>query len=117
MIEGQLSFRSACSTSLAPAFVYHVDFASCLWLFFFTIVNEWIDWDADDLLIWIPLIIDVGESDNPIPLPNVSASVLRKVIEWCEHHKKDPEPSADDPDDARKRATDMTEWDTKCGSS
>jgi S-phase kinase-associated protein 1 len=26
------------------------------------------------------LIIDVGESDQPIPLPNVSSSVLKKVL-------------------------------------
>ena len=27
-----------------------------------------------------PMAIDVGESDQPIPLPNVSSSVLKKVI-------------------------------------
>jgi S-phase kinase-associated protein 1 len=34
--------------------------------------------------------IDVGESDDPIPLPNVESQILRKVVEWCDHHKEDP---------------------------
>lgn len=58
---------------------------------------------------------DVGESDNPIPLPNVSSNVLKKVLEWCEHHKKDPEPlPADlDADDSRRRTTEISDWDQK----
>lgn len=58
---------------------------------------------------------DVGESDAPIPLPNVSSNVLRKVIEWCEHHKKDPEPLPTDldADDSRKRTTEISDWDQK----
>ncbi|KAG0337791.1 hypothetical protein BG000_004978, partial [Podila horticola] len=36
------------------------------------------------------MIEDVGESDSPIPLPNVSSAVLKKVIEYCEHHRNDP---------------------------
>ncbi|KAJ1888690.1 hypothetical protein GGI03_005411, partial [Coemansia sp. RSA 2337] len=29
------------------------------------------------------LLEDIGESDEPIPLPNVTAKVLEKVIEYC----------------------------------
>ena len=27
-----------------------------------------------------------------LPLPNIDSKVLRKVIDWCEQHKNDPEP-------------------------
>jgi S-phase kinase-associated protein 1 len=37
---------------------------------------------------------------------------LKKVIEWCEHHKNDP-PSASDDDDNRRKTTDIDEWDQK----
>lgn len=57
---------------------------------------------------------DLGDSDNPIPLPNVSSQVLKKVLEWCEHHKKDPEPVADDTEETRKKTTEISDWDQKC---
>jgi hypothetical protein len=79
---------------------------------------------------------DVGESDQPIPLPNVSSSVLKKVcdsraahaenttrlialisqvLEYCEHHRGEPLPTADEAnaDENRKRTTDIGEWDQK----
>ncbi|GAA6002106.1 hypothetical protein JCM10207_003078 [Rhodosporidiobolus poonsookiae] len=85
------------------------------------------------------MLEDVGESDQPIPLPNVSANVLKKVterehghlggqvdderrtltgpraqvLEWCEHHKKDPEPLAEDLDDSRRKTTEISDWDAK----
>ena len=31
--------------------------------------------------------VDIGETDRAIPLPNVSAPILQKVIEWCTHHR------------------------------
>lgn len=43
----------------------------------------------------------------------VNGSVLTKVIEWCEHHKNDPAPTADDESDSRKKSTDIEEWDQK----
>ncbi|KAF8891310.1 Skp1 family, dimerization domain-containing protein [Infundibulicybe gibba] len=62
------------------------------------------------------MLEDVGESDQPIPLPNVSSSVLKKVLEYCEHHRGEPIPTNDSEqsqDETRKRTTDISEWDQK----
>ncbi|CCJ30542.1 unnamed protein product [Pneumocystis jirovecii] len=63
------------------------------------------------------MLEDVGELDMPIPLPNVTSSVLKKVLEWCEHHKGDPPFSADDDLDLSvhrsKKSTEIDEWDQK----
>ncbi|CZT11648.1 probable SKP1-kinetochore protein complex CBF3, subunit D [Rhynchosporium agropyri] len=58
---------------------------------------------------------DLGEGaiDTPVPIPNVNESVLKKVIEWCEHHKADPATTTDDDSDSRKKTTDIEEWDQK----
>ncbi|KAH6896988.1 Skp1 family, dimerization domain-containing protein [Thelonectria olida] len=63
------------------------------------------------------MLEDVGDEsisqDTPIPIPNVNEAVLRKVIEWCEHHRNDPHQTQDDESDARKKTTDIEEWDQK----
>jgi len=35
------------------------------------------------------------------------------VIEWCEHHRKDPVQTNDDENESRKKTTDIDEWDQK----
>ncbi|KAJ1820234.1 hypothetical protein GGH91_002919 [Coemansia sp. RSA 2671] len=57
------------------------------------------------------LLEDIGESDEPIPLPNVSSKVLEKVIEYCEYHVDDPSPILDDLDEIPKRSDDITPQD------
>ncbi|KAK1637154.1 Skp1 family protein [Colletotrichum phormii] len=63
------------------------------------------------------MLEDVGDDaisqENPIPIPNVNEAVLRKVIEWCDHHRADPVQTADDENDARKKTTEIEEWDQK----
>ncbi|CAF1138256.1 unnamed protein product [Rotaria sordida] len=63
-------------------------------------------------------LMDVGEV--PIPLPNVKASILGPIVEFCNHHKNDPKPEPlddDDDDDPNKdiyepkRSDDIIEWD------
>jgi len=56
---------------------------------------------------------DAISQSNAIPVQNVNESVLRKVIEWCEHHRNDPLQTADDESDARKKTTEIEEWDQK----
>lgn len=43
----------------------------------------------------------------------VNATVLKKVIEWCQHHRADPPASTEDDSDSRKKTTDIEEWDQK----
>lgn len=61
------------------------------------------------------LIEDLGDDvvSSPIPIPNVNDPVLRKVMEWCEHHRNDAVQSTDDDNDNRKKTTDIDEWDQK----
>ncbi|KAL5121780.1 hypothetical protein ACEQ8H_000467 [Pleosporales sp. CAS-2024a] len=54
-----------------------------------------------------------GESSESIPIPNVNEPVMKKVLEWCEHHKDDPPAAQDDDSDSRKKSTDIDEWDQK----
>lgn len=59
------------------------------------------------------MLDDLGmdeEDDDPVPLPNVSANILRKVITWCTHHKDDP-PKPEDDENMEKRTDDIDSWD------
>ncbi len=63
------------------------------------------------------MLDDLGDADiskdNPIPVMNVTDAVLTKVIEWCEHHRGDPATNPDEDDAARKKMTEIDEWDQK----
>ncbi|MCJ1310159.1 hypothetical protein MMC25_003820 [Agyrium rufum] len=59
------------------------------------------------------MLEDIGSPEDAIPIPNVNEAVLKKVIEWCTHHKADPPAAADDEGDSRKKTTDIEEWDQK----
>ncbi|PKI83785.1 hypothetical protein MVES1_002343 [Malassezia vespertilionis] len=73
-----------------------------------------VDRDVAERSILIKQMIeDIGETDQPIPLPNVSSSVLAKVLEYCSHHRNDPPTTGDEMDEMRRRATDISEWDAK----
>ncbi|TGZ84060.1 E3 ubiquitin ligase SCF complex, Skp subunit [Ascodesmis nigricans] len=68
---------------------------------------------AERSLLIKNMLEDLGDIDEPIPIANVNEAVLRKVVEWCEHHRADPPASENDDTDARKRSTDIDEWDQK----
>lgn len=59
---------------------------------------------------------DLGAQEGShIPLPNVSSSVMVKILEYCDHHKNEPlpAPDANDQDDARRKTAEIGEWDSK----
>ncbi|ORX40991.1 SconCp [Kockovaella imperatae] len=59
------------------------------------------------------MLEDLPSQDSMIPLPNVSSSVLAKVLEYCDHHKNEPLPAADaDADDSRKKTSEIGDWDS-----
>ncbi|KZV67531.1 E3 ubiquitin ligase SCF complex, Skp subunit [Peniophora sp. CONT] len=60
------------------------------------------------------MLEDIGETDQPIPLPNVTFNVMKKVLEYCEHHRGKELPVGDDPpDENRKRTTEVGAWDSE----
>ncbi|KAM3070082.1 hypothetical protein ACMFMG_003886 [Clarireedia jacksonii] len=61
------------------------------------------------------ILADFGEAatDITVPLVNVNEVVLRKVIEWCDHHKNDPATSSDDEVDPRMKTAPISEWDQR----
>lgn len=63
----------------------------------------------------IMLHADLGmdeDDEEAVPLPNVNAAILRKVIQWCTYHKDDPPPPEDD-ENKEKRTDDISSWDTE----
>ncbi|GJJ72196.1 S-phase kinase-associated protein 1 [Entomortierella parvispora] len=51
-----------------------------------------IDRDIADKSMLLKLMLeDIGEVGQAIPLPNVSGPILTKVIEYCAHHRDDPD--------------------------
>jgi S-phase kinase-associated protein 1 len=41
------------------------------------------------------------EVKEVLPLPSIDAEVLEKILEWCRHHKDEPEPEKDIDSDSR----------------
>lgn len=59
------------------------------------------------------MLEDLGmddEEEEIVPLPNVNAAILKKVIQWCTYHKDDPPPPEDD-ENKEKRTDDISSWD------
>merc|ERR1711942_129300 len=52
-----------------------------------------------------------GEEEEIVPLPNVNAAILKRVINWCTYHKDDPPPPEDD-ENKEKRTDDISSWDS-----
>ncbi|XP_059164823.1 S-phase kinase-associated protein 1-like [Physella acuta] len=61
------------------------------------------------------MLEDLGmdeDEDEPVPLNNVNAAILKKVIQWCTFHRDDPPPPEDD-ENKEKRTVDVCSWDTE----
>ncbi len=54
-------------------------------------------------------IEDLGDNEI-IPVGGVKSNILKKVIEWCDHHQDDKPPVEDERD---KKLAEVGEWDQK----
>jgi len=54
--------------------------------------------------------LGVDDEEEVVPLPNVNAAILKKVIAWSTYHKDDPPPPEDD-ENKEKRTDDISSWD------
>jgi len=69
------------------------------------------------------MVEDIGDSSEPIPLPNVSSEVMKKILEWSEHHRHEPPYNEEYEDSEGSGAAHMrlqnlrdfevSEWDSK----
>ena len=66
-------------------------------------------------MTFLSVCLDLGMDDDEeeaVPLPNVNAAILKKVIQWCTYHKDDPPPPEDD-ENKEKRTDDICSWDAE----
>ena len=57
------------------------------------------------------LLLGMDDGDEEVvPLPNVNAVILKKVIQWATYHKDDP-PLPEDDENKEKRTDDICSWD------
>ena len=54
--------------------------------------------------------MDEEDDEDVVPLPNVNAAILKKVIQWATYHKDDP-PLPEDDENKEKRTDDICSWD------
>lgn len=57
------------------------------------------------------LNIGDDDTDEEIPVSKVTAAILKKVIEWAQHHKDDNLAAADEEDTRERRTDDIPQWD------
>eukprot|EP01111_Echinosteliopsis_oligospora_P015058 TRINITY_DN582_c0_g1_i1.p1 TRINITY_DN582_c0_g1~~TRINITY_DN582_c0_g1_i1.p1 ORF type:complete len:162 (-),score=48.32 TRINITY_DN582_c0_g1_i1:57-542(-) len=55
------------------------------------------------------MLDDIGDSEAPIPLPNVTGYILEKVIEYLRYHHEHPDPVVEEKDE--KRTDNIGQWD------
>lgn len=55
------------------------------------------------------MLEDIGDIDTPIPLPNVSGAILKKIIEYCQYYIDNPPAMVEGQKD-EKRTDDITPW-------
>ena len=59
------------------------------------------------------MLEDLGMDEDDkesVPLPNVNAPILKKVIQWATYHKDNP-PQPEDDENKEKRTDDISTWD------
>ena len=60
---------------------------------------------------FIKSVIDDSGLDDKIPLPNVKMPILKKVLQYCEYHKKDNPPEIEKPLKSPNLADVFCQWD------
>jgi len=59
----------------------------------------------------VKAMIDGSSSDEPIPLPNVSTPILKRVIDYCTHHRDVPPEELPKPLKSSNLADVVSTWD------
>lgn len=53
------------------------------------------------------MLQDIGDTETPIPLPNISGNILVKIVEYCQHYIDNP-PAIEE--DKEKRSDNVSPW-------
>uniref|UniRef100_A0A1A9W5V6 SKP1 component POZ domain-containing protein n=1 Tax=Glossina brevipalpis TaxID=37001 RepID=A0A1A9W5V6_9MUSC len=64
------------------------------------------------------ILDDMENCDNAVfPLANIKSATLRKIIEWADYHKNDPQPSNEDENEeysfTKVRTVNISPWDAQ----